>query len=84
MNVLCDRLWKGVTGKCFGVAVSLLVDTISLIMLLETTKTGITHTMKVNEHFFADGDRLKLVGTPGTSASFSSNAVIAAEGLNAR
>ena len=36
----------------------------------------------VNKHFFADGDRLKLVGTPGTSASFSSNAVVAAEGLN--
>ena len=84
MNVLCDRLWKGVTGKCFGVAVSSRVDTVSLIMLLETTKTGITDTIKVNEHFFADGDGLKLVGTPGTSASFSSNAVVAAEGLNVR
>lgn len=82
MNVLCDRLWKGVTRKCFGVAVSSRMDTVSLVMLLEATKSGITDTIKVNKHFFADGDRLKLVGTPGTSASFSSNAVVAAEGLN--
>ena len=58
------------------------MDTISLVMFLETTKSVITDAIKVNEHFFADRDGLKLVGTPGTSASFSSNAVIAAEGLN--
>ena len=58
------------------------MDTISLVMLLETTKSGITDTIKVNEHFFADEDGLKLVGTPGTSACLSSNAVVTAEGLN--
>ena len=36
----------------------------------------------MNKHLFADGNGLKLIGTPGTSASFSSNTVIAAEGLN--
>ena len=82
MNSLCDRLFKGVTGKCFGVAVSSRMDTVFLVMLLETTKSGITDTIKVYEHFFTDGDGLKLVGTPGTSAFFSSNAVVAAEGLN--
>ena len=56
--------------------------TISLVMLLETTKSGITDTTKVNEHFFADEAGLKLVGTPGTSASLSSNAVVTAEGLH--
>ena len=58
------------------------MDTVSLVMFLETTKSGITDTIKVNKHFFADEDGLKLVGTPGTSASFNSNAVVAAEGLN--
>jgi len=58
------------------------MDTVSLVMPLETTKSVITDTIKVNEHLFADGDRLKLIGTPGTSASFSSNAVVAVEGLN--
>lgn len=58
------------------------MDTVSPVMLLEMTKSVITDTIKVNEHFFADGDGLKLVGTPGTSASFRSNAVVAAEGLN--
>ena len=82
MNFLCDQLWKGITGECFGVAMSSRMDSISLVMLLETMKSGITDTIEVNEHVFADGDRLKLIGTPGTYASFSSNAVIAAEGLN--
>ena len=58
------------------------MDTVSLVMPLEKTKSVITDTIKVNEHLFADGDRLKLIGTPGTSASFSSNAVVAVEGLN--
>jgi len=60
------------------------MDTVSLVMLLKTTKSVITNAIEVNEHFFAYGDGLKLVGTPGTSASFTSNAVVAAEGLNIR
>ena len=58
------------------------MDAVSLVMLLETTKSVITNTIKVNRHFFADGDGLKLVSTPGTSASFTFNAIVAAEGLN--
>ena len=73
---------EGVTGKRFGVAMGSWMDTVFLEMLLETTKSGITDAVKVNKHFFADENGLKLVGTPGTSASFSSNAVVAAEGLN--
>lgn len=70
MNVLGDQLMKSVTGKRFRVAVSSRMDTIFLVMLLESTKSGITDTIKVNKDFFADGNGLKLIGTPGTSTSF--------------
>ena len=70
MNVLGDQLMKSVTGKRFRVAVSSRMDTIFLVMLLESTKSGITDTIKVNKDFFADDNGLKLIATPGTSTSF--------------
>lgn len=70
MNVLGDQLMKSVTGKRFRVAVSSRMDTIFLVMLLESTKSGITDTIKVNKDFFADDNGLQLIGTPGTSTSF--------------
>ena len=38
--------------------------------------------MLYRNNFFADDNGLKLIGTPGTSTSFSSDAVVAAEDLN--
>lgn len=70
MNILGDQLMKSATGKRFCVAVSSRMDTIFLVMLLESMKSGITDTIKVNKHFFADDNGLKLIGTPGTSTSF--------------
>ena len=70
MNVLGDQLMKSVTGKRFRVAVSSRMDTIFLVMLLESTKLGITDTIKVNKDFFTDDNGFKLIGTPGTSTSF--------------
>jgi len=78
VDVLCDRLRKGVTRKLFCVAASSWMDTI----MLETTKSGITDSIKMKKHFFADRHGLKLIGTPGTSASLSSDAIVAGEGLN--
>lgn len=54
MNILGDRLMKSVTGKRFRVAVSSRMDTIFLVILLESTKSGITDTIKVSLQMTTD------------------------------
>ena len=61
MNVLCGWLGKSVTGKPFGVSMGSRIDTMRLVLFLESMKSGITYTIKVKKHLFANQDRLRLI-----------------------
>ena len=82
MNIFCYCVGMCVAGKFLAVSMSAWEDTMLLIMLLQTTESRTTQSIKMKKHLFVNAAGLEPEITSGTSVPFSTNGLTAHESLD--